>query len=1351
MTRKTKPKPWKSRRFLALLLALSCLSFALPSILFCRTVMAEGPLPETGNHVYHDDEYFELYHEVNGESVPKILEYMYAETLDGDLRPVYCVRAGAPSPETGSIEPAVMQDPNAAALLGKIQYVIEMDSDEFEIPDLINGHPHIHYCVRQILIWHLVSLYRDTLSSEAQSFFGGIDLDSFIDGEGSGPTAVKILSEAKRLWEVYEEKGRPSRSGAYTPDYRARLEDVSSLNFDASSGKYAVEFTVEVRETHTGKRGGTFRFVSHNGGKIYLINDDGSTGSEVRYDDSYPYGWRFRMLGSLDEMENGEHLKSLAVSVETVDNGDNTAPQRMYGYFFDDALSPSGLPRQTYVGWYESSGKTFSGTSGAWKVSLWDVDLRKRSVFSDFSLPEEGAEFEVYSSFYSSYSQAKGNALGFLCYSDGEGRIRDRSTGKILSLPSGNYTIRQTSVPEGTEEMHPNPGTFTVTESGFSGTTYLDDEMKAGQFSIVKKIRTGEDIQNSTPFSELQPEENAMFAVWNVRYDSYENAPNAYRDILVTDKEGKARSKILPYGEYRVHQLESEATRYTYTCDDVTVWIRGEGDEPVLNLENRRYEQKLQIRKIDERNGKIVPASGVTFRVLDENKNVLSDSEGRSSFQTEADGTCSLSTLPLPVGQYYIQELSAPVGFVLSDELIPVEVKKDEDFIGVGPNGDMKAVDFADRPVEVTLELRKSGEQLVAAPVKDTGYEGLPGYAFSYEESALSGAVYELYCGEDILDFTRDISLLDPKEYPEGVYFLSEDGSRFTPYQMFDIDGDGKEETPLKEGTWLGTYETDEDGRIVVEGLSLDASRGKATYKMLEVSAPEGYLVDPEPVIFTVTDERDDQTITVVQKVQSVMDERQKVELSFEKEGIDYRFDPVSKEYVSEAKALEGAVMGIYAEEDILSATGETLITKGELIEVIVSDEMGHCQSREDYPCYGSFYVQEIASPEGFVRSAEKYSLSAATDETSKNMSLKILSLSEPIRNEKARANVEIQKTASDTALPMKDVEFEIRTQDGALVEKLITDEEGKATSKTRFPYGEELILKEVKTDPEYGLSRDIPFSISLRQTRIESVPTQVLTVVNYRKSEIRIEKTTGDEFRTPMDGVTFQLWEKGIEGSPDRLLEEKKTDEHGNVSFMVGEGDYYVKETDVGSYTSFRLMDEPIPVHCEKEGRLQYFEVVDAPTETLAEKRSSGSGALLGNCGISVRDKNGNIYSFTWDSSRNGYLYCQNETENAVTVLYTNNDPTAPQFGTVSILGLPAGDYEIFEVEAPKGYRNDSEVMPVTVGNSGVLGVTRLYDTAKTSETDMIFGVGCCTVFSTSAIALVALAILEITKRRKG
>ena len=142
--------------------------------------------------------------------------------------------------------------------------------------------------------------------------------------------------------------------------------------------------------------------------------------------------------------------------------------------------------------------------------------------------------------------------------------------------------------------------------------------------------------------------------------------------------------------------------------------------------------------------------------------------------------------------------------------------------------------------------------------------------------------------------------------------------------------------------------------------------------------------------------------------------------------------DPSSKAYIPEGKALPGAVMGIYAEEDVMSATGETLISKGELIEVIVSDEKGHCQSREDYPITGNFYVQEIVSPEGYVRSAETYPLSTDSDETSENLPLRTVTLSEPVQNEKARAYLEIRKTASDTSAPMKDVEFEIYTAEGA-------------------------------------------------------------------------------------------------------------------------------------------------------------------------------------------------------------------------------------------------------------------------------------------------------------------------------
>ena len=54
-------KPTKThgtRQFLAFLLLAAFLVSALPFLWFVRVVHAAEPLPETGNKVYHDEEYF---------------------------------------------------------------------------------------------------------------------------------------------------------------------------------------------------------------------------------------------------------------------------------------------------------------------------------------------------------------------------------------------------------------------------------------------------------------------------------------------------------------------------------------------------------------------------------------------------------------------------------------------------------------------------------------------------------------------------------------------------------------------------------------------------------------------------------------------------------------------------------------------------------------------------------------------------------------------------------------------------------------------------------------------------------------------------------------------------------------------------------------------------------------------------------------------------------------------------------------------------------------------------------------------------------------------------------------------
>ena len=1338
MSREKTRKRTGTRQFLAFLLLVAFFSSAFPAVLFTRTVMAEDPLPESNGKVYHDEEYFELYHEVDGEVASKKLEYLFAETTTpGTTRPVYCVMAGAPTPGTGSIVPAVMNDPAAAALLGRIQYIIEISTPSFSLGETVNGHPHIHYYVRQLLIWHLVYLYRDSLSASSQAYFKGIDLDSFLDGEGSGPTARQILAEAKRLWAVYDSLGRPSASGPYTPDYRAEIRDISELNFDAVSGKYYATFSVRVRETHTGAEGGTFRLTGARGGKAFIRGANGNYSVRATDAEIYSSGSAFRIEGSWKEMEPVSSAKALEAQVMALSNSGNESPQQMYGYFFDSSLTESGKSRQTYVGWYEASGKTYSGTNTSWSMETATAELTKLSAFGSMTVPEKGAVFQVYSTGYTDFERARADGLGFECVSDDAGRIVDRATGASPILPAGRFVIRQTVVPEGTKAMSPNPGVISIDPKKAKNAFTFTDEMKAGAFAIEKRIETGYDAYKGTAFSDLSPEPGAVFQVWNTKYASYEKAPSEYRDLLTTDDKGEAKSKVLPYGDYRVHQIESEATKYTYPCADQMVQIRGTSTgapETTLQLKNKRYEQKIRIRKVNEETGDIIPAAGVEFSILDEAGNVLKDWDGKDTFVTGSDGTADLEKLGLPVGAYFIREKSAPEGFVLSEAPVRIEVKKDENFIGVGPDGDLKAVPFSDQEVSVTLELQKTGEMLTSSQKTDTGYKDLTGRSFTYTQQPLENAEFELYCREDVLDFMRDIALLDPAKYPEGTVVISEDGTTFAPYKMFDTDGDGVKETPLKKDTLLGTFLTGSDGRIVVEGLSLDASSGTAKYAFVESSAPEGYIAGSEPVVFEVKDDRQDRSVKVITCRKTVTNARKKVEMELLKKGRDYVFDKEKAEYVPLEKELAGASFGIYAESPVLSFRGDVLVEKDELIEVITSDENGLCRGMEDYPAGASFYAREIAAPKGYVLSADVFTF--------------------PVKgyavNDASRAYLRIEKLAADTGLPMKDVEFEIYTGDGHILEKLVTGENGTAISSVAFPTGETLVLRETRTNENYALDPDQVIVISEIQKDPGEPAIQNEKIYNSRLSEISIRKVCGDGSDTPMDGVTFELWRKGGPGEPDQLIRDGKTDQDGCLRFLVGEGEYYLMETDVGRWINFRVNEEPICVICGKEGKVYHFELEDQLTKTVTEKRSAADGGLLGNCGISVRDASGRILSFRWVEEKKGYFLCAETEPGATTVLYTSNAKNSEEFGTVTIFGLPAGDYEIFEVEPPEGYRNDSEVMPVTVKNTEVLGVTRLYDTMKTSETEKVMGYGAIGICGVSAAALVSIAYIEIREKNR-
>lgn len=1328
-------KPLTSRRLLAIMLTLSFLISVFPSMKFLQSQRVSAAAPE--NHTVQTGSTLTIVHRVDGQLLKKKVEYLY--TSDGT--PVYCIKAASNAPTGGSLASTVLTDSAALSLLRKIQYVVNYIN-----PGMNSSFEN--YAVKQLLVWKLVYEYENTLSASSKQWFHGVNLDACeLDAGEITAQALRVVAKAQELWASYNSAGRPGNDelGYYVPSYKSEFRNLDSkLHYDASTKQFYSTFEVVVREQTSGNIAGNFTFTNIPYGKVYAKDSSGNYTVAVSTGTAYSSGTQFKIVGTWNQMANVGNGKGMAVYHEPVQNSVPNSVS-MYGIFLD----PNNTNKQSYVTLYENTQKKFAGTNTSWSAESYTFTADKVSAFSGNEVPEAGAQFQVWNSSYASFDAAKADGLGFECVSTSTGAVVDKATNASIKAPSGTYTIKQTYAPAGTELMNPNPQTVTIAD----GNAYkkLTDKMKDGSIIIRKKIETGEDVYAGRSWDQLAPEAGAQFQVWNTAYASYDAAPEPYRTLLTTDANGYVGSKRLPYGSYKVHQLPSATT---YEVADFTFDITGSaptGVEHEFNLTNKQYELKIQIRKVDQRTGDVVPAAGVEFEVLDSNKNILTDWDGNSKFTTNADGTTSLEKLGLKVGTYYIHELKAPSGYVLTEDLVQFEAKKGETFIGVGPQGDMKAVDFADSSVSLELELVKTGDQLTSATEVDAGYSDLKGYEFGYGEVALKGATYELYCVNDVFDFERDIALLDTTKYP--AYVTNDAGTTFTPYRMFDTDGDGTAETALKAGSYLGSYTTNADGKIVVGGLALDTVTGQSTYKFVETKAPNGYLVDTTPITYTFTDDRADQHVTVISHSDSVNDKKQNAELTFEKVARDYKYDANAKAYVASDRPLSGAVFGIYATNDITAYDGTVLVAADALIEVVTSDDNGTCLTKADYPLGFDFYIKEIEAPEGYVLNENAFPITVKADDGDNSTTKYTFKVDEPIINEISRACIEINKIADDTKLPMQNVKFEVYTADGTLVETIVTDEQGKATTSFAFPYGDEITLRETETNAFYDLAADEVIKLNVPQKDLANFGVQQVTIYNYLMSSIQIEKVTGDGRNLPMDGVTFQLWKYGEDGAADTLIAEEETDINGHLTFYAGQGKYYMKETSVGEWVQFACLDEVIDVECEKVGKIMHYTVEDSYTSIIAEKRSAADGKLLGNCGISVRKPDGTILNFKWNDALAGYVYCEAAEDGTTQVLYTNNDESSMQYGTVQFLGLPHGDYEIFEVEAPKGYKNDSEVIKVTVTEGQVLGVQRLYDSIKTSDIDMAIGIGLCSICAVSAIALFILAGVEfadLIKRRR-
>ncbi len=169
-----------------------------------------------------------------------------------------------------------------------------------------------------------------------------------------------------------------------------------------------------------------------------------------------------------------------------------------------------------------------------------------------------------------------------------------------------------------------------------------------------------------------------------------------------------------------------------------------------------------------------------------------------------------------------------------------------------------------------------------------------------------------------------------------------------------------------------------------------------------------------------------------------------------------------SEDYGVEA-SLEGAIYGIYAEEDIKNSDNKTtLYSAGTEVGRITTDKNGDGVSAELHP--GKYYLKELVAPKGFcVDTKEKIHVTLnSTDET-------VIAHEKPIQG---KLSIKKYYVTEGKRVEEEDAVFEIKNVNGDVVDTITTDSEGVATTKL-LPYGS-YTVHQTKGKTGYELAQDM-------------------------------------------------------------------------------------------------------------------------------------------------------------------------------------------------------------------------------------------------------------------------------------
>ena len=671
-----------------------------------------------------------------------------------------------------------------------------------------------------------------------------------------------------------------------------------------------------------------------------------------------------------------------------------------------------------------------------------------------------GAKFEVYANedIASPDGQVDDAGNKILVYSKDElvASLETGNDGKAVlkNLPLGQYRVIETEAPYGyvlnSEEQivtfaYVDDKTPVIYESA----TFKNDRQKFSLSIEKKDEETKEQIEGAT--FGLFADEDIKNIDGKVIIKSGEMI-----EAAVSNKNGIVEFvEDYPMGKYVAKEL---AAPNGYVSSETIIQYDAQykGQTiPVVEMKSEYLNTptSFEFSKEDITSG--AELSGATLSVIDKDGNTI---------ETWKSVTGEKHVIKrLTVGETYIlREEYAPYGYLkASDVTFKVEDTRE-----------IQSVVMKDEVPTGTIIINKDGEFVTGKTlVKDFLYN----LVFDYQKKSLAGVTFNVYAKEDIVSpdgldkvfykadqlvdtiETNDMGIAKIDNLPLGKYYLVEtktiegfvldetpidaelmyvDQDTKVVYVGMDVTNDRQkvEITVVKKdaetkkplaGAEFGLYaETDilnDNGDVVVEAdeqieKAVSGKDGKAVfvtdlplgmYYVKELTAPDGYVKSDKKIAFDAS-----------------------------YQGEKYNTTELYAEFENKPIKAEFSKIDITGDKELAGAGLSVIDADGKVVESWVS-EAGKTHIIERLKT-GKYILREETSPYGY-KIAKDVEFEITETEDIQKVAMK---------DEYAVGRIVIEKTDEETKKPIAGVEFEIRDKDGKVIDKVVTDEKGKAQSK---------------------------------------------------------------------------------------------------------------------------------------------------------------------------------------------------------------------------------------------------------------------------------------------------------------